>query len=372
MDGNKAPDRIKRSILHQNIKSLGFGMLDYKEVVTSIRIKNVLRLLNNPEQPLNNIIRSNINSSIIKIKCLKSIRPTLDIAITKIREMWSQAIKNFIRDGSTTQRMIDVVLNEYVGNLTYPRHNNKRLVLAHKHDHLLEIRSINTEPPIIKKLDNNVQTLLRLSPVNLDNYTPSSLENNYSLIPIKDKLKHTSGVSSKQIRNSCKSTYPISSKMIESPDPEVLNNLGRLISKLTNIRNKTVILRAIHGDIYCGTRLKKFGMSETELCPRCDSPETISHQLVDCPYVRLIWDTVAKITGIKITTLNQALGHDPTHDKITLTIHTEIIRQLMAIDRPTLEPLKLVKSSVNRLSIVEKGITKYQIQSMLNELTKIT
>ena len=73
MDGNKAPDRIKRSILHQNIKSLGFGMLDYKEVVTSIRIKNVLRLLNNPEQPLNNIIRSNINSSIIKIKCLKSI-----------------------------------------------------------------------------------------------------------------------------------------------------------------------------------------------------------------------------------------------------------------------------------------------------------
>ena len=93
MDGNKAPDRIKRSILNQNIKSLGFGMLDYKEVVTSIRVKNVLRLLNNPDQPLYNIIRSNINSSIINIKCINSIRPTIDVAISKIREMWSQTIK---------------------------------------------------------------------------------------------------------------------------------------------------------------------------------------------------------------------------------------------------------------------------------------
>ena len=87
MDGNKAPDRIKRSILNQNIKSLGFGMIDFKEVITSIRVKNVLRLLNNPDQPLNNIISSNINSSIIKIKCLNSIRPTIDSAIMKIREI---------------------------------------------------------------------------------------------------------------------------------------------------------------------------------------------------------------------------------------------------------------------------------------------
>ena len=160
--------------------------------------------------------------------------------------------------------------------------------------------------------------------------------------------------------------------MIESPDPDIINNLGTLISKLTNIRNKTIILRAIHGDIYCGTRLKNFGMTESDLCPRCDNPETISHQLMDCLYVRNIWEILTKITGIKITSLNQVLGHDPTHDKITLTIHAEIIRQLMSIDRPTLEPLKLVKSTIKRLAIVEKGITKYQIENMLNELSKFT
>ena len=138
------------------------------------------------------------------------------------------------------------------------------------------------------------------------------------------------------------------------------------------LKNKTIILRAIHGDIYCGTRLKKFGMTETDLCPRCNIPETISHQLTDCLYVRKIWDILTKITGIKIKSLNQALGHDPMHDKITLTIHAEIIRQFMSIERPTLEPIKLVRSTVKRLAIVERGITKFQINKMLDELSKFT
>ena len=112
-------------------------------------------------------------------------------------------------------------------------------------------------------------------------------------------------------------------------------------------------------------------MSETDLCTRCDNPETIAHQLKECTYVSKIWDILSKITGIKITSLNQVLGHDPIHDKTTLTLHAEIIRLLMAIDRPTMDPLNLVKFSVRRLSIAEKGITKFQMQNMLNEISKI-
>ena len=160
--------------------------------------------------------------------------------------------------------------------------------------------------------------------------------------------------------------------MISNPDEKTLMSLGYLISKLTNVRTKSTILRAIHGDIYCGSRLKKFGMTDTDECPRCNAVETITHQLWECNYASKVWITVTKLTGIKIVSLNQILGHDPTHDKTTLTLHAEIIRQLMAKDRPTTNPLLLVKSTINRLSIVEKGITKYQINNMLNELLKIT
>lgn len=78
-----------------------------------------------------------------------------------------------------------------------------------------------------------------------------------------------------------------------------------------------------------------------------------------------------KLTGIKITSLNQILGHDPTHDKISITLHAEIIRQLMAINRPITKPVLLIQSTIKRLSIVERGITKYQINNMLKELARI-
>ena len=67
MSTNKAPDRIKRNILLGKIKSLGFGMIDYKEVVKSIRIRNVIRLLNLKNTPLAKIIRTNINTSLINV-----------------------------------------------------------------------------------------------------------------------------------------------------------------------------------------------------------------------------------------------------------------------------------------------------------------
>ena len=128
MDNNKAPDRIKRSILKSNVRDLGFGMVDFQEVVMSIRIKNVLRLLANPETPLGNIIRKNLNTSTIKISCLRSIRSTIDIAINKIRDIWSNTIKNQIKEGYTTPTLLDIILNEYVGNVVYPRFKNKRIL----------------------------------------------------------------------------------------------------------------------------------------------------------------------------------------------------------------------------------------------------
>ena len=78
MGKNKAPDRIKRLILKRPIKELGFGMIDFKEVIKSIRIKTILRLLNQSVHPLGTIIRNNINNSRVKIRVLERLRDCLD------------------------------------------------------------------------------------------------------------------------------------------------------------------------------------------------------------------------------------------------------------------------------------------------------
>ena len=120
----------------------------------------------------------------------------------------------------------------------------------------------------------------------------------------------------------------------------------------------------MHGDIYSGTRLKKFGMSETDRCPRCSEPESIKHQLLDCAYVKKLWDLLTRLTSIPIRSINDILGHNPLHDRITLTIHGEIIRLLLAINRPINDQVTIVKQVINRLGVVEKGITKHQIIKM--------
>ena len=366
-DKKKAPDRIKRSVLNSDIKNLGFGMVDYQDIVQSIRIKTALRLLNDSQHTIGHILRKNINCSLINISVTGNIRPTIDQAIISIKKIWKQSIRTCPTDRNT--ELLPVVLNEYVGNLPYPRFQNKRMGLYHKHDKLGEIVMSNRNHPILKKIDKDIQLFLSNSP-NIPNFNPIAL--NHRQIPVDYKLKEVTKLTTKSIRQLISQKYTVAAKLITDPDPVILTHLGIQIKKLTNIKLKGILLRALHGDIYSGTRLKKFGMTDTDECPRCLSPETIAHQLLECSYTKKIWDITSKITSIPITSLNDVLGHNPLHDKTTLTIHAEIIRLLLAIERPTLDQLKMVKSVTKRLGSVEKGITKFQISQSLDILNKLT
>ena len=99
------------------------------------------------------------------------------------------------------------------------------------------------------------------------------------------------------------------------------------------------------------------------MCQRCGFPETIKHLLLECDYVKQIWEICKKFTSIPIDNINAVLGYHDFHDKTTLTIHCEIIRRLLAIERPIISQHKLIKSVLNRLAIVEKGISKHTIKS---------
>ena len=52
------------------------------------------------------------------------------------------------------------------------------------------------------------------------------------------------------------------------------------------------------------------------------------------------------------------------HNKTTITLHAEIIRILLAIERPTTPPNDLINQTLTRLKTLEKGVTRYQIDQM--------
>ena len=172
----------------------------------------------------------------------------------------------------------------------------------------------------------------------------------------------------RDIRSSLSRTEINVYKLISDQNPDKIKALGRKLMRLTNTKLKMILLRSIHGDIYSGTRLKKFGMTDCDKCPRCDRPETIEHQLLSCYYCRTLWSAVSDLTGIRTSNMDSLLGLDDTHDTVTITIHSEIIRKLLAIERPTCNPIELLRSTLNNLALLEKGVTRYQINILQRQL----
>lgn len=362
MSTNKAPDRLKRSLLSKPIKELGFGMLDFRDIIRSIRVKTVIRILNSEAHPLNDLLRSNLNGSWVKIKSTSTTRDCLDQAIADISKIWKVTLKKVASEN--IGEAYKLLVNEYIGNLLETRFRNKRLGLYHRHDKLGEIISVSRTHPVLKKLDRwIVDIVARFTTADrFQSQSPISYDN----IPMIDKIVPASKVTSKLIRRKYYSNgTKVQAKLLQNVDEHNLLSLGQKIRRLNNIKLKTILLRVIHGDVYCGTRLKKFGMTETDCCQRCGESESIEHLILECDYTKNLWKLVEKVTCIHNNSLTTILGCDYKHDKTTLTLHAEILRLLLAIDRPTNQPKDVLKNTLVRLHTLEKGITKYQIEQML-------
>jgi hypothetical protein len=62
------------------------------------------------------------------------------------------------------------------------------------------------------------------------------------------------------------------------------------LSKITNTKNKSRMLRLLYGDVYCAERLVRFGLSDSDRCRRCFEKETIMHLLTECSYTKRIYE----------------------------------------------------------------------------------
>ena len=94
--------------------------------------------------------------------------------------------------------------------------------------------------------------------------------------------------------------------------PDEATTFYKNINKLRSTQNKTKMLRLIHGDVYCGTRLKKYKLSEYDTCIRCFEKETIKHLLIECPYTQEIWSTL----GVDYTQTNSVIGAGMTREEL--------------------------------------------------------
>jgi hypothetical protein len=104
----------------------------------------------------------------------------------------------------------------------------------------------------------------------------------------------------------------------------------------------------LHGDVYCGSRLYRFGLSNTDRCIRCFDCETIRHLLLECPYTIEVWSRL----GMAPNDVSDILKNSVTIGE--LEILAELISALV-FRKQVLPPEVLIRTTIYKF---RNGLSK--------------
>ena len=120
------------------------------------------------------------------------------------------------------------------------------------------------------------------------------------------------------------------------------------IHKISSMQIRCRLLRLIHGDVYCGARTYRTGLTSTDRCVRCFEEETILHLLLRCPYTRQVWDML----GMNYDRPEDII--DPEIGLAALEIRADLVNELVFRKRQ-LPPEILIETTFNKFA---KGLSK--------------
>ena len=175
---------------------------------------------------------------------------------------------------------------------------------------------------------------------------PYLIKNNYQTIldMKKGRWFRCSTITSKQIRLLIRELITNTKLIIFTPDDAA--TLYKNINRLRRTQNKTNMLRLIHGDVYCGERLKK--LSDIDTCIRCFEKETIKHLLAECPLTHDVW----VLLEINANDTKTVLGTHLTKEE--LEIHADLLSSIV-FRKNTLPPTTLIELTYLKYS---KGLCR--------------
>ena len=330
----KAPERIKREIVNKPIKLGGLGMLNIRELDSSLKLKALGRLFGTMHPYLNTLKN--------KIVLTDFFNPFIQTSVDEIASMGIALLKsNRSNHLASTELSSNSLFIKALKSIKITRllRNNGNLSLAWHNLHTRGARSIgdltlrelgSLERFIDRSLLNNLR-LATTTPNNLHQGT--CIET--SLI-VGTTFKNLTTLSSKEIRLNLGDNTPITIfKIGPIMSPSQSINWASCLNKLTNTKHKDILLRLIHGELYSKERLYRYRLVDSSTCLRCGNIETLKHKYFDCPYIREIWSKTLKLTDklrLSIdpteTLIEKALccTHEP--NKVSLILHAEIISRI--------------------------------------------
>ena len=367
-DGNRAPERIKRTIMLTPIEWGGFGLIDLNELCDSLNIRSYARLINSKHPFLMQLVplinASNFFDVKIEVPVDRKFLRSLELLNKDRIKMLRWPTQNLTSDAGLCSVLMNtklkILLTRAGGqSLNYFVIHQRG---AHRCTGQVTIREFESVSrylihqelvPVIKEfLTRGQQVSVR----------PRA---SYELYPMaRDQaVVNISGISSKSFRINNRNLDNIiclyKQGLVLTPG-EVLCWTKR-IKGLTSTRHKNIMLRIVHGDIFSNARLHRFGLIDNSKCANCSNTlETINHRLLECEKALKAWETLERyksrlgLNPMQSINLVEALGVSDYIGKIELALNAELLHKLAAVGGKSYCPTEIVKSVVKTIANGEK------------------
>ncbi len=327
--GNTAPHRIKKEVLYSPISMGGFGMLDLRQVITALRLRRHLILLENNTHPLHDLILAlTYDNDYISDQVFMDIDEIINFNLTTLQ-------KKKLSDYEAPEWQLEAdlllqtsLLNTKITNITRPRKLGGREITTLSRRGYVTLHDIISRGSHVNALIKIARKeLIRIIPIIKRNF--AFLQTHQIALPVA-KLRNKAGqwltvnhLTSKVIRETLFEKLILIQPKITIMDDHTKAAYYNNLSKLINMPNKTKMLRLLQGDVYTAERLKRFGMSNSDICRRCFGKETIYHLLLECPYSIEIYNKL----GLTDRSINEILGIGL--NRYALEIRSEILVSLL-------------------------------------------
>ena len=373
---SKAPERIKREIMYKPIKLGGYGMLNVVSLDESLKLKSIGRMLTSRHSFIARIRGKCDLSCFFEPKCNVNVEPLTVMGIELLKKerekLWVNQAIGSNRPFLSAVRGLEIskILSR-AGLISIP------YFLARRRGASLIGNLTNADINWLRLYVDRTKINTLTQAINI-RLNPYAGEINQHLL-IGKSFKPISSSSSKEIRESRTSMEPLTNFKIgvNLSVPEALN-WGFKLTKLTSTKHKNVLLRAAHGEIYTKERLHRFNLIDNNLCPRCDQIETLEHKLLECQYVKRIWDCAEaeqnklyNLTNQIPSRKNRLLGSHTESTIASITLNSEILTRILYLrdsQNYLVHPRIFVRQAIRSIIAREKkAVVKNSIKTLLEE-----
>ncbi len=351
--------RISWERLCKPIEMGGFGMISFKDVVNSIRCRQLGKMFdNNYLHPLKQLILYE-DKSFASWTCL---RETADSVAKVASDLLKNNLCKIIKSSTNDEIGEDNLLLQWIGEIetiytikANRRQDNDSMMLVHHwgctnlREIVIQSRQNRTVLAICRRI--MIAKFLRL--VKLMHQRNINLERRKAeKIRLASKnYKNISLVTSKEFRLLLYNSPGINrNKFGEHIDEHTSKSYFSQIKRLISTKHKNTLLRIWNGDCLSYSRLVHYGVVDTDRCPRCNDYDSPEHMLLYCTYSMRTWELLQQKLPKRTncTMLQYAIGINDSCS--ILMVKAEVLKYIMHFR--DLSPESIINKTVAFLKTV--------------------